>query len=294
MQDLDTLGGSDALASYINEPGQIAGVSYTNSTPNPVTGVPTQDPFLWENGTMLDLGSLGGTSGAPTALNNRGQVIGVSNLAGDQISHPFLWDDGKLIDLNTQTIGGNPITANAINDAGDIVGGGAFPNRVFDAYLWRRGVATDLGTLNGDCFSEAVALNSRGLVVGVSLSCDGNLLRPFLWERGSMIDLNTVIPLNSGLQLVDANAINDRGEIAGDGAPPGCQDVRKCGHAFVLIPADEDDAEGATALSQNNPAVVDQSPTTVTQGSPAAIEMMARIHARIAGRHHGFGVSPRK
>jgi probable HAF family extracellular repeat protein len=294
MQDLGTLGGNDAFASYLNERGQVAGVSYTNSTPNPVTGIPTQDPFLWENGTMLDLGSLGGTSASPTALNNRGQVIGVSSLAGDQIFDPFLWDEGKLIDLNTHTIGGNPITANALNDAGEIVGGGSFPNRVFDAYVWRNGAATDLGTLNSDCFSEAVAINSRSQVVGYSLSCDGSTLRSFLWERGSMIDLNTLIPPNSGLQLAETIAINDRGEIAGNGVPPSCKSVATCGHAFVLIPAGEDEAEGATALSQNNPGSIDHSPTTVTQGSPAAIEMMARIHARLARRYRGFGVSPRK
>ena len=53
-----------------------------------------------------------------------------------------------------------------------------------------------------------------------------------------MIDLNTVIPPHPNLQLTFAVAINDRGEIAGFGVPPGCapQDHEKCGHAYVLIP----------------------------------------------------------
>jgi len=50
---------------------------------------------------MADLGTLGGTMGFATAINNRGQVVGQSNMAGDQTAHPFLWGRGKLKDLGT-------------------------------------------------------------------------------------------------------------------------------------------------------------------------------------------------
>src|SRR5215471_20260844 len=120
---------------------------------------------------MIDLGSFGGNVGIPSALNNRGEVIGFSKLAGDQASDPFLWDGEKLIDLAQQT-GGTFQVANGINDAGSIAGGGLFPSGVFDAALWRNGGLTDLGVLAGDCASIAIAINSAGQVAGNSFACN--------------------------------------------------------------------------------------------------------------------------
>jgi probable HAF family extracellular repeat protein len=280
-QDLGTLGGPDAAGLFVNERGQVVGGSYTNSTPNPTTGLPTLDPFLWEKGTMIDLGTLGGTSGLAGLLNNRGDVVGISNLAGDQTYHPFLWHGGKLVDLFTTTIGGSPITANELNENGEIVGGGAFPNRPFDAYLWRNGVATDLGTLNGDCFSEAVALNSRSQVVGYSQACDFSAQGSFLWENGSMVDLNTLIPPNSGLSLVETIAINDQGEIAGDG-DPGCGSDALCGHAYLLIPCDENHpgVEGCDYSMVDAPVAVPQASAEVRNASshPLPQSLMRRMN----------------
>ena len=198
----------------MNEHAQVIGNSYTNSMPNPTTGIPTLDPFLWKTAGSIDLGTLGGTIGGPSGLNNRGQVIGASNLEGDQDFHPFLWQNGKLIDLYTNTVGGNPYYANALNDAGEIVGAGAFTDHPFDAYIWVYGVATDLGTLSDDCYSEAFALNASGQVVGQSVSCDFSA-RAFVWEDGMMFDLQTLIPPGSDMRLVAALVINDRGEIGG-------------------------------------------------------------------------------
>ena len=104
----------------MNERGQVAGVSYTSFTPNQGTGIPTQDPFLWDNGKMMDLGTLGGTAGWPWGLNKRGQVTGQSNLADDAHYHAFLWDRGMLKDLGT--LGGDNSSARWINDAGEVVG----------------------------------------------------------------------------------------------------------------------------------------------------------------------------
>jgi len=322
MHDLGTLGGNCGGAFYINEHGQIAGASFTGTTPNPVTGIPPQDPFLWENGKMLDLGTLGGAFGGPTGqgggLNNRGEVIGVSSLAAnpgacftefDPNCHPFLWSQGKLIDLNTNTIGGNPLSADAINDAGEIVGGADFSSgggSPFDAYLWRKGVATDLGKVPGDCFSRALAINASAQIVGNSFSCvTGNFHHAFLWENGSIIDLNDMIPAGSSLQLVGSSDINDRGEIAGVGVPPGVDpsDATQS-HAFLLIPCDDnhpgvercDYSFVDATVTPSNPAPVTQPPSTATLANPtfSGRGILGRFSARRFPWYHvpGPGTGP--
>jgi probable HAF family extracellular repeat protein len=248
-QDLGTLDGPDAATFGLNNHGQVIGISYINSIPNSSTGLPTADPFLWDPKTrkIKDLGTLGGVYGWAGVLNNKGQVIGYSSLAADPGAclkalpdpncHPFLWDAGKdngnLLDLTVRS-GGVFVKANAINIGGAIAGLGNFSGTL-DAALLKNGKVRDLGHLPGDCSSEAFAINSRDQVIGTSLACNGDF-RSFLWENGSMADLNTLIPPNSSLFLLETLAINDRGEIAGDGVPSGCNYDGTCGHAHVLIP----------------------------------------------------------
>lgn len=295
MQDLGTLGGPDANAYFVNERGQVAGYSYTNATPNSSNGsacppnVPTQDPFLWAQGTMVDLGTLGGTCGVPLALNNRGEVVGKSNLAGNQSFHPFLWTPhGGIQDLGT--LGGNTGETNWINDAGASVGKADLPGPApqnHDAVLWRGGVMTDLGTLPGDACSNAYYVNSSGQVVGTSEDRTLCLVptgeHAFLWQHGGpMVDLNTQIPPGASLQLTFAFAINERGEIAGVGVPAGCapQDVNTCGHAFVLLPRDEANAEGITS---NAPAPGTGAPAATPPTHAASCANVPVWRARLSG-----------
>lgn len=294
MQDLGTLGGNDAAAFFVNEHGQITGQSYTNTTANPSTGLPTADSFFWENGTMQDIGNLGGTLGNPTAFNNRGQVVGISNLAGDLTSHPFLWDRGVLTDLGT--LGGDNGVTNWINDTGDIAGKADLPGpppQNHDAVLWRHGAIIDLGTLPGDLCANAYYVNERGQVVGTSENRDLCSIptgeHAFLWETGGpMVDLNTLIPPGSSLELTFAVAINNRGEIAGFGVPDGCapQDVELCGHAYVLIPCDDEHGasgncrEGGASASQITPRSAPPERRTVTPHSPMPNNKVAPFRAR--------------
>ena len=129
LQDLQTLGtGTDSVAFYINNEGQVAGQSFTDTTINASTGLPTMHPFLWENGKMKDLGTLGGTLVTTlAALNRSGEVVGSMTLKGDlqgapdgYTRHPFLWDGHALRDLGT--LGGTSADAEWLNDDGVVVG----------------------------------------------------------------------------------------------------------------------------------------------------------------------------
>jgi len=266
MKDLGSLGGPDAApGGILNERGQVVGSSYINFVPNPASGVPTADPFLWEDGHMIDLGSFGGTSGYGLAVNNRGQVIGQSNLAGDVTAHAFLWEQGALQDLGA--LGGTFSIPHWLNDTGDIVGGATTTgDQLFHAFLWRNGVMQDLGTVGNDGCSEALAVNSEGQTVGQSFSCDFSTVRAFLWENGSMIDLNTLIPPNSSLQLVFAGNINDRGVIVGAGVPAGDPpNTDLFGRLFMLIPCNEDHP----GVDGCDYSLVDETATATDSAKPA-------------------------
>jgi probable HAF family extracellular repeat protein len=276
MQDLGTLGGNDAEALFVNDRGQVAGFSYTNTVANPSTGLPTQDPFFWEDGKMVDIGTLGGTSGNPLGLNNRGQVVGISNLAGDTGSRPFLWDKKEgLRDLGS--LGGTQGVAFSVNDSALVAGGSYLPgDQVEHAFLWENGVMTDLGTVAGDQLCFALSINSKRQVVGESGPTPP---LGWLWENsGPIVDLNQLVLPGSELTVVSASFINDRGEIAGEGRLPNGDS-----HAILLIPDGDcdDECEARIAASQNFPAAA--------HVSSMPNNLMPAMRGRLAGRFHPIG-----
>ena len=291
MQDLGTLGGSDAFAVKVNENGQVVGVSYINSAPGSCFPLVT-DSFLWERGKgMVDLGSLGGTCTFANALNNRGQVVGLSNLAGDTESHAFFWEGGMLNDIGS--LGGTYASPNTLNEAGDAAGQATTADGEFHAFFWQGGPLIDLGPLPGfgdtTCIG-AFGINAQDQVTGQAVQnyCAGPGAHAFLWESGQMIDLNVFVPPGSGFTLVEVEQLNDRGEMFGIGTLDNGND-----RAFLLIPCDENHpgVEGCD-YSMVDVSALPSSPPAVREASghmpPAAL-------LRHNNRFHfpGRAISPR-
>jgi probable HAF family extracellular repeat protein len=297
MRDLGDLGGPDAFAFSVNERGQIAGVSYTSSNPSPIEtpcgkDIPPQNPFLWEKGRMINLGTLSGICGFPFfgVVNNQGQVVGQSDLAGDAAFHPFMWDPKRhphLRDLGT--LGGTFGSGTGLNDASEIVGWASTPDGAVHAFFWSNEVMKDLGPVKGDGCSVAYTINAGGQVVGTS-GDDCNEVHAFLWQRGGpMMDLNDLVPSGSGLVLTAGEFINDRGEIGASGVFPNGDH-----HAILLIPCDDKQSEhdgcGGSAQSGNGsptrPAfLASEYPDQLNQ-TPR--ERLAKVRARLSRRYHIF------
>jgi probable HAF family extracellular repeat protein len=230
MTKLPTLGGENGFANQINDRGEIAGIAETSAT-DPTPGCPVHQfaPVVWENGAIHELPVLPGDSdGVAAAINEKGEVAGASGTctpfnpnSGLYLAenHAVVWKDGKAIDLGNLGPNGLPGAGNhacAINNKGQAAGH-ATSNANTVAFLWTREKGMKgLGTLTGDLASFALGINDDGAVVGQSVNADFSSLRAFLWEKGVMTDLNTLVAVNPGkLNLLSGVSINSRGEITG-------------------------------------------------------------------------------
>jgi probable HAF family extracellular repeat protein len=254
MSPLPTLGGSNGTALMVNKSGTVAGYA-ENTTVDPKCPAPQKfqfKPVIWENGEVQELPtSSGNPEGMAYAINDSGQVVGASGSCAPfsvltglymQPLHALLWEPGTVTDLGSLggTGQGNGIIPHGINNQGQVVGYSDLKgNANFHAFLWARGTGMqDLGTLTGDANSLATAINDTGDVVGVSLDANFNP-RAFLWENGTMTDLNTLVPANSPLHLMLACAINSSGQIVGFAVTSSGE-----GHEFLLSPSSLSSASG--------------------------------------------------
>lgn len=177
IKELPTYGDDpDGFAIAINDYGQVAGASGACSTFNVINGLYLSPvhALLWDHGKAINLGSLGGAFGNQAHnMNNRGQVVGVSDLAGDSVFHGFVWSQSTGMRGIPPLKGDMYSVALAINDAGEV--GGVSIDATFTklhAFVVVDGVPTDLNRLvPADLplqLQTVCGINSRGEITGLA------------------------------------------------------------------------------------------------------------------------------
>jgi probable HAF family extracellular repeat protein len=226
--ELGTLGGPNSSINWngINDPGEAVGMSET-SVPDPngedICGFGTHLmclPFLWQNGVMSALPTVGGNNGQASAINNSGQVAGYAEngivdstcppgFTNNRIDLPVLWHKGKAQAL--PTIGTDPDgVAYGINNQGQAVGYSGTCTSANYGVVWENGTATALPDL-GDPGAIAYAINSHGQIVGQAVNSDGTPLAT-LWQNNLATSLGPLLP---GDVASFATSINNRGQVVG-------------------------------------------------------------------------------
>jgi probable HAF family extracellular repeat protein len=198
----------EAYAAGINSLGQVAGTAGTvDYVGPPGTFAPNTHAFVYSNGSITDLGTLGGPYSTASAINDSGQVVGQSSTAGNSADHAFLWSGGTMTDLGT--LGGSTSYAFGINNSGQIVGFADTSDGVGHAFLYANGVMTNL-LPSADLDSVALAINNEGLVVGRIQTLNTLNEQAFLYSDGVVTDIGTLAG-----SFTIPNAVNDLGQVVG-------------------------------------------------------------------------------
>lgn len=204
ITDLGTLPNDNwSQGQSINASGQSTGASGNYQTE-------TDGAFVFRNGMLTNLGSLGGKAAIGNGINASGEVAGYSQNATGAY-RAFISNGDMLVDIGD--LGGGSAVAYAINDAGQVVGSAVTATGANHPFLYSNGQMTDLGTLgspdNVDWWNSAQGINNSGVVTGTSYDAQGNFFG-FVWSKGKMTKIGTL-----GGSWSEAEAINNLGQVTG-------------------------------------------------------------------------------
>ena len=222
-------GGYNSYATGANNRGQVVGWAENgvhDSTCNTAFQILQFRAALWEpNGEMRELPPLPGDStSAATAINDKGQVVGISGACGVAVgdvsaAHAVIWENG--VPVRIPDFGGHAWnTPTAINNDGIVVGfslpAAADGTRFYRAFVWTKENGTKmLDQIPGDVRSAAFGINNDGTIVGLSRTPRA-LLRAVIWQNADaqVQNLNDASVAGSPYLLI-AGDVNAGGEIAG-------------------------------------------------------------------------------
>ena len=236
MRGLPTfLGGNNGFATGANNFGQVVGWA-ENGVHDPTcccTQVLQFRPAVWTLGPPDQIQDLplisGDSSGAATAINDNGQIVGISGICDQAVGrhtakHAVLWQNGTARDIYPNASAPWWNTPTAINQRGDLVGFAGDPafveGDVVHAFMWTRedGIRQLKPLPNRTpkhVDSEAYGINEARQVVGVSCDADQVDCRAVIWDHGNTpTDLNDLKGSYSAF-LALAKDINNKGEITG-------------------------------------------------------------------------------
>jgi probable HAF family extracellular repeat protein len=282
VSSLPTLGGTNSAGNSVNNQTWVAGYSR-------LTGNQSRHATLWRNGSLLDLGTLGGPNSSVTwnVKNTEGIIVGISQTADPEtlgeswssaafytgpytvgfINLGFVWEQGQMRGLPNFP-GGNNGFATGANNLRQVVGWAE--NDVHDPAcvspqvlqfrpaMWSLGPPDqiqDLPLMSGDTSGAATAINDSGQIVGISGICDQAVGRhtakhAVLWENGGVTDLG-----NLGAQWWNTpTAINQQGDIVGFTGDPAFVEGDIL-HAFIWTR--EDGIRHLKPLKHHTPEHVD-------------------------------------
>lgn len=170
-QNLLPLPGDAVSAAFgINDQDVVAGGSGFCGSTSVLGFSLSSHAAIWRNGSPTDIGGLGGQfNNLATAINNRGEVVGMSDVPGDITAHAFLWKNGSMKDLGT--LPGDVFSvAWAISERGQILGQSCDADGNCRGFLWQNGVMTDVNTLipaeSPLVIIDANEINATGEITG--------------------------------------------------------------------------------------------------------------------------------
>ncbi|MGH3464326.1 MAG: hypothetical protein ACRDP9_22890 [Kribbellaceae bacterium] len=209
LGSLDTGFFAGSFGWGINDTGEIVGYTSVTSTEPP-------HAMVYRNGAMVDLGTGFGSGSFSWAkeINDTGHIVGVRAASQLGATRATVWLNGRIIDL--PGLGGQDSEANAVNDAGVVVGKARNSSGSTRAAMWVNNTIQDLGTLGNEIEpSTAEDISDTGAVVGRSTTPNQGT-RAFLWRDGIMRDLGS---LGGGSSY--AQGVNDHDQVVGVVALPG-------------------------------------------------------------------------